>query len=93
MPVGERLLALLQGIDPSPRAVLMIGHNPGFQDLARLLVGHGDRYAFSRMMDGFPTAALCVLDFDGEDWAGIGPRGARLDRFVTPKSLGADEED
>jgi phosphohistidine phosphatase len=89
----ERLLAILREVEPAFRSVLMIGHNPGCQDLARLLVGHGDRYAFARMIQKFPTAALCVLDFDGEDWAEVGPRGARLDRFVTPKSLGADEEE
>jgi phosphohistidine phosphatase len=71
----------------------MIGHNPGFQDLARLLVGHGDRYAFARMVQKFPTAALCVLDFDIEDWNEAGPGRARLDRFVTPKSLGVEEDD
>jgi phosphohistidine phosphatase len=90
---AERLLAILREVEPSARSVLMIGHNPGFQDLARLLVGHGDRYAFARMVQKFPTAALCVLDFDIEDWNEAGPGRARLDRFVTPKSLGVEEDD
>jgi phosphohistidine phosphatase len=89
----ERLLDFAREVGPSARSVLMIGHNPGFQDLARLLVGFGDRYAFARMLEKFPTAALCVLDFDVDDWSGIAPRGARLDRFVTPRSLGAEEDD
>jgi phosphohistidine phosphatase len=89
----ERLLTILREVEPATRGLLMIGHNPGFQDLARLLVGHGDRYAFARMIEKFPTAALCVLDFDAEAWAEIRPGSARLDRFVTPKSLGVDEEE
>ena len=71
----------------------MIGHNPGFEDLAKLLVGHGDRYAFARLTQKYPTAGLAVIDFDRENWSEIAPRSGRLDRFVTPKSLGAEEDD
>jgi phosphohistidine phosphatase len=71
----------------------MIGHNPGFEELARLLVGYGDRYAFARMGKKYPTAALVVLDFAAEDWGEVKPGAGRLDRFVTPKSLGQDEDD
>jgi phosphohistidine phosphatase len=71
----------------------MIGHNPGFEELARLLVGYGDRYAFARMGQKFPTAALAVLDFDAEDWRDLKPGSGRLERFVTPASLGADADD
>lgn len=89
----ERLLAVLREVEPGIRAVLMVGHNPGFQDLARLLVGYGDRYAFARVAQKFPTAALAVIDFGEEDWAGVKPGQGRLDRFVTPKSLGGEEDD
>jgi phosphohistidine phosphatase len=78
--------------------LLLIGHNPGFADLAKLLIGHGDRYAFARLSQKFPTAGLAVIDFDADSWGGIGPGQGRLDRFrldrfVTPKSLGAEEDD
>ena len=58
-----------------------------------MLVGHGDRYAMARLVQKFPTAGLAVIDFDVENWADVEPQGGRLDRFVTPKSLGADEDD
>jgi phosphohistidine phosphatase len=29
-----------------------------------------------------------VIDFAVEDWAEAGPEGGRLERFVTPESLG-----
>jgi phosphohistidine phosphatase len=88
-----RLLAVVQEVDASIRTLLMVGHNPGFQDLARTLVGHGDRYAFARLQDKYPTAGLAVLDFSVEAWSDVVPGGGRLDRFVTPKSLGAGEDD
>jgi phosphohistidine phosphatase len=91
--LAERLLAVLREAEPGSRGVLMIGHNPGLEALARLLVGYGDRYAFARMGQKYPTAGLAVIDFDGEDWRGLKPGSGRLERFVTPKSLGADEDD
>jgi phosphohistidine phosphatase len=90
---ASRLLAVVRESASSARSVLMIGHNPGFEDLAKLLVGHGDRYAFARLTQKYPTAGLAVIDFDRENWSEIAPRSGRLDRFVTPKSLGAEEND
>jgi phosphohistidine phosphatase len=84
----ERLLHVAQAVEPQVKTVLMIGHNPGFEELAALLTGHGDRYAASRMAQKYPTCGLAVIDFAIEDWRDLSPRGGRLDRFVTPASLG-----
>lgn len=84
----ERLLHVVQETEPHVRALLMIGHNPGFEDLAALLAGHGDRYAAARMAQKYPTCGLAVLDFAVEDWRDVAARGGRLDRFVTPASIG-----
>ncbi|MFD0938211.1 SixA phosphatase family protein, partial [Methylobacterium trifolii] len=67
--------------------VILVGHNPGLQDLALRLVGSGPRDARARLSAQFPTAALAVIDFDTPDWAGIGHGGGRLERFVTPKDV------
>jgi len=84
----ERLLRVVQETEPGVRTLLMIGHNPGFEEFAALLTGHGDRYASARMAQKYPTCGLAVLDFAIEDWRDVEARGARLDRFVTPASLG-----
>ncbi|POR53924.1 SixA phosphatase family protein [Bosea psychrotolerans] len=84
----DRLLHTAQEVDPGVRTLLMIGHNPGFEELAAMLTGHGDRYASARMSQKYPTCGLAVLDFAIEDWRDLSPRGGRLDRFVTPASLG-----
>ena len=88
-----RLLEVAQEVGPEVRTLLMIGHNPGFEGLARLLVGHGDRYAFARLAQKYPTAGLAVIDFPVETWREVEPGTGRLDRFVTPASLGADADD
>lgn len=90
---SARLLAVVQEVSATARTLLMIGHNPGFEDLSKTLVGHGDRYAFARLSQKFPTAGLAVVDFAVESWSEVAARGGRLDRFVTPKTLGADADD
>ncbi|WP_332699448.1 SixA phosphatase family protein [Bosea sp. (in: a-proteobacteria)] len=85
---SERLLKVVQEVEPGVRTLLMIGHNPGFEELAAKLASHGDRYAAARMAQKYPTCGLAVLDFDIEDWRDLSLRSGRLDRFVTPASLG-----
>src|SRR5689334_21697574 len=53
---ASELLDLVRAAPLATRTLLMVGHNPGFEDLARGLPGHGDRYAMVRMRGKFPTA-------------------------------------
>jgi phosphohistidine phosphatase len=89
----DGLLKVIHEVEPGIRTLLMIGHNPAVGELARLLVGHGDRYAFARLSRAFPTCAFAVIDFAAESWDRVEPRGGRLDRFVTPATLGGSEDD
>jgi phosphohistidine phosphatase len=91
-PAGPSI-ELLQGIDDSVKSVMIVGHNPSIHDFAKRLIGYGDRYAAARLNEKFPTAAIAVLDFDVETWAEVAERGARLDRFITPKDLGLHADD
>lgn len=90
---SERLLEVVQSVEGPVRTLLMIGHNPGFEDLAQRLAGHGDRYAAARMGQKYPTCGLSVLDFAVSDWRDVALRGGRFERFVTPASLGEGPDD
>jgi len=68
-------------------SLLIIGHNPGLQDLAALLIASGDVEARERLHEKFPTAGLVVIDFAYDDWQKLHRQAGRLDRFVTPRSL------
>jgi len=91
-PVG-RLLEVVREVEPGIRTLMMIGHNPGFEELARLLIGEGDMDGILRLGQKYPTAGLAVIDFALEDWAYVAHKSGRLERFVTPKSLGNGEDD
>ena len=84
----QRLLQVVQEVEPAVRSLMMIGHNPGFEELASSLVSHGDRYAAARLNQKYPTCGLAVLDFAIDDWRDLVLCSGRLDRFVTPASLG-----
>jgi phosphohistidine phosphatase len=84
----EHLLALVRAAGPEVRSLLIVGHNPGLEELAAELAGSGDAEQLKRMQGKYPTCALAVIVFDGDDWASVAPGEGHLDRFVTPASIG-----
>ena len=98
------LLALTCEVPPATGTLLLIGHNPAIEDLARLLAaapgaagpgtagprtGDSHHSDLDRMRSKFPTAAIAVLRFGGT-WHDLAPGRARLTAFVTPGDLGAE---
>ncbi|MBN9068056.1 MAG: histidine phosphatase family protein [Rhizobiales bacterium] len=69
-------------------SLLLVGHNPGLQDLVLKLASHGRKPNLARLRRKFPTAALAVIDFDVDRWEAIGEGPGDLERFETPKSIG-----
>jgi len=69
--------------------LLVVGHNPGLQDLAVMLIASGDVQARERLREKLPTSGLVIIDFAFDDWGKLHPQCGRLERFVTPKSLGS----
>jgi phosphohistidine phosphatase len=86
---AERLLELVRKLSQRSKRVMIVGHNPGLQDLALDLVASGDDDAVARLAEKLPTAALAVITFEAASWRAVGPRGGRLERFVTPRDLAA----
>lgn len=86
----EALLKVICETPDTAASLLLIGHNPGTQDLATQLVGAGPRDLRRRLDAEFPTAALAVIDFDLDRWSDIGPGTGRIERFVAPKNLGEE---
>lgn len=88
---APHLLAILQGAKASAGTILLVGHNPGCEDLAQMLVRSGDGEALVAMRQAFPPAALAVIAFEG-GWSDLDSGEGRLERFVTPAALGAGED-
>lgn len=77
------LLRVVRGADPGVSSVILVGHNPGIEELAAGLLA-------SDPIPGMSTGALAVIDFDIESWDALAPRTGRLDRFVVPADLAAE---
>ncbi|MEM1130406.1 MAG: histidine phosphatase family protein [Pseudomonadota bacterium] len=64
--------------------VMVIGHNPGFAELAARLVSPAPAHPkFAQ----FPTAATLVCDFEVEGWAALRPGSGRVVDFIIPRDL------
>jgi phosphohistidine phosphatase len=84
---APQILERLRKIPDLTHAVLVIGHNPGLQELAILLTGEMAEDARARRMaEAFPTGALAEFSLDCS-WSRIGRGLGRLARFVTPREL------
>lgn len=83
----EEILAVIRETRPSIRALVVVGHNPGLHETARVLIASGDVEARERLNEGLPTSGLAVIDFAGNDWEKLHPHSGRLERFVTPRLL------
>lgn len=89
---ADQLRARLGELDiraPSPAGVLLIGHNPGLEELALRLVPPSETATRARIEAKFPTCAFVALRFMAESWAKIGPANATLEAYRIP----ADDED
>ena len=81
---GRRLLERLREIEDDVESLMLIGHNPGVEQLALSLAGGGQKLALLRCK--YPTGALATLEFSGR-WSDLRPGSAELTDFVTPKEL------
>jgi phosphohistidine phosphatase len=82
---ADTLLARLHGVPDSVGSALMIGHNPGMQDLALRIAASGP--IRSAVMAKFPTGALATLALPDHPWRGVQQGTARLIGYTVPKDL------
>ncbi len=95
MASAASLFALLQETSSEVGHLLLIGHNPGLEDLVLLATeGHSNALRAEAELK-YPTATFATLVFAADNWADVGEGGAVLTRFVRPRdldpSLGPDD--
>lgn len=74
----RRLLTLVSRLDNQANSVMLVGHNPGFEELLKTLTGE---------VHSMPTATLAGIEFDVDDWSQVKARTGRLTLLLTPKEL------
>ncbi|SEN51529.1 phosphohistidine phosphatase [Sphingomonas gellani] len=80
---AETLLEVAQ--EQQGDCLLMVGHNPGLEDLVLDLVRDGGGLR-DEVAAKYPTASVAQMTFEGE-WADLAAGCATLVRFVRPRDL------
>jgi phosphohistidine phosphatase len=80
------VLSMLRAVDPAVPSVMVIGHNPGLEDLAGALAGDGTETALRQLRTKFPTCALATLELRSSTWPDLAFGGAFLSSIVLPRT-------
>ncbi|MEG3087563.1 SixA phosphatase family protein [Sphingomonas sp. PB4P5] len=85
------LLDVIHDLPADAEHVLMVGHNPGLEDLVLMLVPDktgeaADDGLRDTLEEKFPTASTAQMTFDGA-WADVAANAATLTRFIRPRDL------
>jgi phosphohistidine phosphatase len=83
---SEELTQRLRELSDDRHEVMLIGHNPGLQDLA-LKLGDAGGMEQASLAAKFPTAALCSLDTGEKPWRRLGQGRLRMIRFIRPSDV------
>ena len=67
--------------------LLVIGHNPTCDELARYLTAPSSPAAENLMAQHFGTASMAVFECDLQNWSELGRSQAKLVEFLRPKDI------
>ncbi|MEU2154847.1 histidine phosphatase family protein [Streptomyces sp. NPDC019396] len=81
----DELITVLREVPPETGTVLLVGHNPGIEELSAALSGDADLDSLAWMTEKFPTSAFAVFAL-GTGWAALVPGAARLVSFVVARA-------
>ena len=88
MASAEHIMRCLQAAPDAVVSLMVIGHNPGLQELGLLLGGKdSDARAARLLISKMPTAALAALTGELARWRDLAPGILRLERLIRPKDL------
>ena len=79
---SSELMRIVRRLPNEYRRVLMVGHNPGFEDLLARLTGERGR---------MPPASLACIEFHVDRWDDVEDGQGKLVWLLTPKQLRKDD--
>ncbi|APH74686.1 histidine phosphatase [Aquibium oceanicum] len=84
---AETILSAVKETPPEVGRLLVVGHNPGLEDMAAMLAGEtSDAQALARMREKFPTSALARITVEG-GWPELAAGSGLLTAFVVPREI------
>jgi phosphohistidine phosphatase len=83
------LLDVVHEQDDAAETLLLIGHNPGLEELVLALVPEVPGGLRDAVEEKYPTATLAEMTFAVDGWREVARGGATLTRFVRPRDIDA----
>src|SRR5206468_11209774 len=81
------LLDMVRQIPAQVHAPLLVGHNPGLQQLIVNLTDDDGEGLRRRVCDGFPTAAVAVIELPAVRWSDTAPGSGVVRELILPREL------
>jgi phosphohistidine phosphatase len=91
LATSPALIELLREQEGDPASMMLIGHNPGLEDVIFDLVpDDGSSPLRDVVEEKFPTASYAVMEIDIDDWGDLEDGSARVVHLVRPRDLDAE---
>jgi phosphohistidine phosphatase len=90
MAEASALLRRLRRLNDSLPSAMLVGHNPGLEQLALGLAAEQDGELRRQLQLKLPTGSLAIIETDVDHWADLKPGCGRITAFVRAKDLGAE---
>lgn len=84
---AEELLRFVRDLPESVHRPLLVGHNPGLQNLLLLLSKEDENGLRDRVAAKLPTAALVALELPAHRWKEVEPASGRIIELMLAKEL------
>jgi phosphohistidine phosphatase len=81
----QMLLDVTRETDEQAARLLLVGHNPGLEELVLRLSAAGALRSEAEVK--YPTATLAEMRFDVASWRQVREGDANLERFIRPRDL------
>jgi phosphohistidine phosphatase len=82
---APELLQVVREVPDEVATLLLVGHNPGLEELVLELAGDDLDDALAAVRTKFPTSAIAVLDWHGRSWKDLAPGAALLTAVTVPR--------
>lgn len=87
MGSATTILKHLRKLPAEIGSALVIGHNPGLEELALEMPTHGNLTAYRLMHRKFPPGALAIINCPASRWRRLETRTAEMVDFVRPDQV------
>lgn len=84
---AERLLQLIRHIPETAHAPLLVGHNPGMQQIVLALTREDGNGLRERVAEKYPTAGLAIIELDVPRWGEVETQSGKIVELILPREL------